>query len=192
MIDSTRMAEKTATETISQEKHPASSLAIPFKSSRMDDQTSDGTGDGSTTGGKADLSSSIISSTPGITFKPVGGTVAASTQSNFNSDKSTSLNGSVAAPPFSFGNKVTFSTESTAVDTSSKESSKPGPIFSFGDKVVSSKESVAEASLFNFGANKNDDKIPQLPLTSFSPVGAESTGLKFGASDPKLGNSVRY
>lgn len=194
MTDLTRMAEKTDnTETMVHEKAPASSVAIPFKSSRIDDQTSGGTGDGSIVGGKVDLSTSVISSTPGLAFKPVGVTVAASTQSTFGSDKSTLLNGSVAAPPsFSFGNKVAFSTELTAVDAPSKELSKPDPIFSFGDKVVSAKESVADAPLYNFGANENVDKVPQMPLTSSSSVGAESTGLKFGASsDSKLGNSVR-
>lgn len=194
VTDSTLLAEKNAaTETGAQEKPSVSSVAIPLKNSRIDDQTPDKTCDGSIIGEKVDLSTSVNSSTPGLTFKPAGVTVAAATQSTFGSDKSTLLNGSVAASPSSnLGNNVAFSTELTAVDASSKELSKPGPIFSFGDKTVSSKESIADAPLFNFGSNKSIDKVPQMPFTTPSSIGAESPGLKFGASDSKLGNSIRY
>ncbi|KAF7811463.1 nuclear pore complex protein NUP1 [Senna tora] len=101
------------------------------------------------------------------------------------------LASSVAIPFKSSTTDVAFSTELAAVDAPSKELSKPGPIFSFGDKGVSSKESVAGALSFNFGANNNVDKVPQMPLNFSSSVGSESAGLKFGASsDSKLGNSV--
>ncbi|XP_054786148.1 nuclear pore complex protein NUP1 [Prosopis cineraria] len=193
MIDSTIVAERVvATETITKEVPSASPVAISFRSSRVDDQTPNGTGDGSIVGEKVGLSTSTTSSSPAVTSKPDGATVAAVSESIFGSGESSSLNGSVAAPPlFNFGSKVTSSTEAAAVDTPPKESSKLGSLFSFGDKVVSPKGSVADVPLFNFGASKSFDKVQQVPLTSLSSVGAESVGMKFGpASDSKLGNSV--
>ncbi|XP_028799423.1 nuclear pore complex protein NUP1 [Neltuma alba] len=184
MTDSSNAAKKAvATETDTKEVPAASPVAFSLTSPKADGQTPNGTGDGSLVGEKGGLSTSTTTSSPPLTFKPDGATGAAAMESIFGSGKSTSLNGSVVAPPlFSFGSKVASSP--------SKESGKSGLLFNFGDKVVSSKESVADAPVFNFGGNKNFDMVQQMPMTCSSSVGAESA-MKFGAgSDSKLGNSV--
>ncbi|XP_061353698.1 nuclear pore complex protein NUP1 isoform X10 [Gastrolobium bilobum] len=191
---STAVAEKTtsATETDVQEIPPASSVVLPSKSFTTDGSPPVRSADGSTFGQKVDIPTSINSSIPDPTFKPTMGAVSVAAHTILGSEKFNSQNGSVVNPPLlNFGNKVVQSTEVTAADAPSKESTKSGPIFGL-DKVASSKEPGADAPLFNFGINKNVDYVPQVPFAFSSSVGGESGGLKFGASsDSKMTSSIK-
>ncbi|XP_061358405.1 nuclear pore complex protein NUP1-like [Gastrolobium bilobum] len=149
---STAVAEKTtsATETDVQEIPPASSVVLPSKSFTTDGSPPVRSADGSTFGQKVDIPTSINSSIPDPTFKPTMGAVSVAAHTILGSEKFNSQNGSVVNPPLlNFGNKVVQSTEVTAADAPSKESTKSGPIFGL-DKVASSKEPGADAPLFNF------------------------------------------
>ncbi|XP_061353690.1 nuclear pore complex protein NUP1 isoform X3 [Gastrolobium bilobum] len=185
---STPVAEKTtsATETDVQEIPPASSVVLPSKSFTTDGSPPVRSADGSTFGQKFDIPTSISSSIPDPTFKPTMGAVSVAAHTILGSEKFNSQNGSVVNPPLlNFGNKVVQSTEVTAADAPSKESTKSGPIFGL-DKVASSKEPGADAPLFNFGINENVDYVPQFAFSS--PVG----GLNFGVfSDSKMTSSIK-
>ncbi|XP_061353684.1 nuclear pore complex protein NUP1-like [Gastrolobium bilobum] len=149
---STAVAEKTtsATETDVQEIPPASSVVLPSKSFTTDGSPPVRSADGSTFGQKVDIPTSINSSIPDPTFKPTMGAVSVAAHTILGSEKFNSQNGSVVNPPLlNFGNKVVQSTEVTAADAPSEESTKSGPIFGL-DKVASSKEPGADAPLFNF------------------------------------------
>lgn len=190
------MAEKTTsgTEAIAEKKTPPLSLVMPSKSTTIGGEAHVGTGesaDGSRVGEKVDVSTSVTSSIPDPTFKPVTFAVTAATETSFGSNKPASPNGSIANPPvFNFGNKLVSSTEITATGAPSNEITNSRPIFGL-EKVVSSKEPGADSPLVNFGTNRNVDKVPQMLFTS-SSSGGESTFLKFGASsDSKLGSSTR-
>lgn len=175
-----------STEAIVQEKTPGLSVVMPSKSFTIDGKPNFGTADGE----KVDLPTSITSSIPDPTFKPVTVAVSAATQTILGS--AASQNGSVAnLPLFTFGNKVVPSTELTAADSPS-ESTKSGPILGL-EKVVSSKEPGADDSLGHLGIDKNVNNVPQqVPFTFSSSVDGEFTGLKFGASaDPKRRSSIR-
>ncbi|CAL0328496.1 unnamed protein product [Lupinus luteus] len=146
---------------------------------------------GTDNGEKVDVPTSGTSFVPDHTLKPVTAAVSAATQTVLGSDKSASLNGSVANPPlFSFGNKVVQSTELTDVNSPSKESNRSGPASGL-EKVVSSKDPGADAPAVNFGINKNADNVPQVPFTFSPSVDGEFNGVKFGASsDLKLNSSI--
>ncbi|TKY51774.1 Nuclear pore complex protein NUP1 [Spatholobus suberectus] len=188
MTSSTDVIEKTTsgTEAIAQENLSALSVIMPPKSSTIDGEAHVGTANESRVGEKVDASTSTTSPILDPNFKPV----TAATQTNFGFDKPASPNGSIAKPPlFTFGNKVVSSTELMAPGAPSKEITKSGPIFGL-EKVVSSKDPVTDAPLVDFGSNKNVNKVPPMPFTTSSSVGGESTFLKFGASDSKLGSSI--
>ncbi|KAK7279079.1 hypothetical protein RJT34_24123 [Clitoria ternatea] len=184
---STAVAEKTtsATETTAQ-RSPGSSVLMPATSFTIDGKSHVRSSDGSVVDEKVNVPNPITSSVSDPTFKPAMGAISSASNSSLNSDKFMSLNGSVGPPLFSFGNKVVSPTEPTATDAPSKESTKSGPMFGL-DKGASSKEPGADASLVNFGFNKNVDNVPQVPFT-FSSVGGESAVFKFGTSD-KFGTS---
>ncbi|XP_061362293.1 nuclear pore complex protein NUP1-like [Gastrolobium bilobum] len=188
---STTMAEKitSGTETIAQENSSALSVVMPSKSFTKDGEARVGTADGSRAVERVDVSTSKASFIPDPTFKPAA--VTAAIQTSFGSNKPASSNGSITNPPlFNVGNKVVWSTKSTATAAPSKEITKSGSIFGM-EKVVLSKEPGADAPLVNFGTNGNVFKVPPMPFTASSSVGGESASLKFGASsESKLGSSI--
>ncbi|XP_061359498.1 nuclear pore complex protein NUP1-like [Gastrolobium bilobum] len=188
---STTMALKitSGTETIAQENSSALFVVMPSKSFTKDGEARVGTADGSRAVERVDVSTSKASFIPDPTFKPAA--VTAAIQTSFGSNKPASSNGSTTNPPlFNVGNKVVWSTKSTATAAPSKEITKSGSIFGM-EKVVLSKEPGADAPLVNFGTNGNVFKVPPMPFTASSSVGGESASLKFGASsESKLGSSI--
>ncbi|CAL0333462.1 unnamed protein product [Lupinus luteus] len=183
-IGSTAVADKTTATSL--QKPLGSSIVTPSNSFAADGKPHVGTVDGE----KVDLLASRTSSISDLT-KPVIAAATAATQTNIGSDKSAPPNGSLANPPiFNFGKKVVPLMEPAAANSPSKESTNSGPVFGL-EKVVSPKEPAADASLINFGINKNGDNVPQVPFTFSSSVGGEFNGVKFGgASDSNLKGSI--
>ncbi|XP_020230837.1 nuclear pore complex protein NUP1 isoform X2 [Cajanus cajan] len=171
------------------EKPPGSSVLMPSKIFTIDGKPHVRTADGSKVEEKSDVPTSITSSASDPIVKPTTGASTAAFNTNLGSNKSTTPNGSVAnAPTFNFGNKVVPSTEMTAADAPSKDSTKSGPLFGL-EKVASSKETGADAPLVNSGFLKNVDNVPQVPFTFSSSVG-ESAVFKFGSSDSKPKSTI--
>ncbi|KAJ1404788.1 hypothetical protein SESBI_26366 [Sesbania bispinosa] len=186
-ISSTAMAEKisSGTEAIAQENPSTFSVVMPSKSFTTDGEAHVRTAERPRVGEKVDASTTITSSISDPSYKPVTSAVTAATQTGFGSDKPASPNGSIANPPlFNFGSKAVSSTDLTSTGAPSKEINKSGPIFGL--------EPGADAPLVNFKTNKNVDKVPPpMPFTASTPVGSESTFLKFGAcTDSKPESSV--
>nr|KYP51934.1 hypothetical protein KK1_026143 [Cajanus cajan] len=148
------------------EKPPGSSVLMPSKIFTIDGKPHVRTADGSKVEEKSDVPTSITSSASDPIVKPTTGASTAAFNTNLGSNKSTTPNGSVAnAPTFNFGNKVVPSTEMTAADAPSKDSTKSGPLF----VPFTFSSSVGESAVFKFGSS---DSKPKSTISSITVAGA--------------------
>ncbi|KAJ7974812.1 Nuclear pore complex protein NUP1 [Quillaja saponaria] len=166
-MDSTTVAEKTSiTEAYSLDKPPALSLLQPSKSSALDEKTRLGPFGVPVVVEKSTLFTSLTASSPNEIVQP-----AVAIHSTLASEKATTPNESSSAFPI-----LTAENKVQAMDAV--------PV-SFADKVTSLTEPT-----FNFGSNKECDKVPESTFTSMSSVGGEHAGLKMDASsNANLGSS---